>query len=300
MSNSNNPLISIVIPTYNHAPYLKNCLNSIIAQTFKEWEAIVVNNYSEDNTIDVINGFTDPRIRLVNFRNNGIIAASRNEGVRLSRGEFIAFLDSDDWWYPKKLETVGKFLPGADVVFHDLDIIAAKRENRRKKGKGRHLKKPIFADLMRNENALSNSSVVVRKDIINKVGGLSEDASIISVEDFDLWLRISRITERFVYVPVSLGTYRIGEPNISASIDKHINSIKKVYNRHLSFLPPKDRTQSEMRMNYCIARIVLNKRLYDQALDYLKKTLGINNLSIKMKTCCLIAMIYFKKYCKFS
>ncbi|NCO52628.1 MAG: glycosyltransferase, partial [Deltaproteobacteria bacterium] len=64
------PAVSIVIPTYNHAAFLRQALDSVVAQTFTNWEAIVVNNYSEDNTVDVVNSFNDPRVRLVNFRNN--------------------------------------------------------------------------------------------------------------------------------------------------------------------------------------------------------------------------------------
>ena len=87
---------------------------------FKTGEAIVVNNYSEDNTIDVVEGFRDERLRLVNFSNKGVIAASRNEGIGRAGGDFIAFLDSDDWWYPRKLEIVNKYAGKADVIYHNL------------------------------------------------------------------------------------------------------------------------------------------------------------------------------------
>jgi len=102
------PVVSIVIPTYNHEHFLKKCLQSVVDQTFTNWEAIVVNNFSEDNTIAVVNSFHDPRIHLVNFKNNGIIAASRNKGIKLSRADLIAFLDSDDIWqthYPTHANT---------------------------------------------------------------------------------------------------------------------------------------------------------------------------------------------------
>ena len=87
------PTVTVVIPTYNHAEFLKKCLQSVLDQTFGEWEAVVVNNFSEDNTIEIVNSYQDPRIRLVNFRNNGIIAASRNEGVRRSKADLVAFLE---------------------------------------------------------------------------------------------------------------------------------------------------------------------------------------------------------------
>ncbi|HDY87037.1 MAG TPA: glycosyltransferase, partial [bacterium] len=204
------PEISIIIPTYNHAHFLKRCLESVIAQTFINWEVIVVNNYSEDNTIEVVNSFADPRVHLVNFHNNGIIAASRNEGIRQSSGNLIAFLDSDDWWYPNKLEIAAKYLTNTDIVYHDLDIFTNKGKRLIKRIRSAHLKKPVFIDLMKNSNVLANSSVVVRKSIIDKVGGLTEDKRFFAAEDFDLWLKISRVTDRFLYIPKSLGAYWIG------------------------------------------------------------------------------------------
>ena len=113
------PLVSVVIPTFNHAPLLKRALDSVVAQTYSDWEAIVVNNFSTDETIDVVNSFKDDRIKLVNFKNNGIIAASRNQGIKLAQGKFVAFLDSDDNWYPKKLEKcVDRAMLGATLICH--------------------------------------------------------------------------------------------------------------------------------------------------------------------------------------
>lgn len=94
-------LVTIVIPTYNHAEKLNVALQSILRQTFTAWKVIVVNNFSTDNTIDIVNSFADPRIHLFNFKNNGVIAASRNYAMKLADTKFIAFLDSDDIWYEK-------------------------------------------------------------------------------------------------------------------------------------------------------------------------------------------------------
>ena len=87
------PYVSIIIPTYNHAKLLKKALDSVVAQTFTKWEAIVVNNFSTDDTIEIVDAFNDSRIRIINFSNFGVIAASRNRGLRDATGGFIAFLD---------------------------------------------------------------------------------------------------------------------------------------------------------------------------------------------------------------
>jgi glycosyltransferase involved in cell wall biosynthesis len=146
------PLFFRCYPHIQPRHLIGRCLSSVVAQSFTDWEAIVINNYSEDNTIDVVEGFHDERIHLVNFRNNGIIAASRNEGIRRARGEFVAFLDSDDWWYPPKLERIRGYATDADVLYHDLDIYSVRGRKRFVRNWRRQLARPVFADLMVNWN----------------------------------------------------------------------------------------------------------------------------------------------------
>jgi glycosyltransferase involved in cell wall biosynthesis len=104
------PKVSVIIPTYNRALLLREAIQSVLDQTFQDFEIIVVNNYSIDNTIDVVKSFEDERIKVINIRNNGIIAKSRNRGLKESRGNYLAFLDSDDRWLPEKLEIQVEYL----------------------------------------------------------------------------------------------------------------------------------------------------------------------------------------------
>ena len=83
---SNQPFVTVVIPTFNHAKLLRRALDSVVAQTFDNWEAIVINNFSTDETIEVVESYQDDRIKLINFKNNGVIAASRNQGIKNARG----------------------------------------------------------------------------------------------------------------------------------------------------------------------------------------------------------------------
>ena len=98
------PLVSIVIPTYNHANYLSKALQSIVDQTYTNWEAIIIDNHSLDDTEKLINQYSDPRIKYLKVHNFGIIAKSRNEGIRVAKGDWIAFLDSDDYWEKNKID----------------------------------------------------------------------------------------------------------------------------------------------------------------------------------------------------
>jgi len=99
----NQPLVSVVIPTYNHALFLERALRSVIDQTYSNWEAIVIDNHSNDNTDEVVASFIDKRIKLLKIHNHGSIAKSRNLGINTAKGKWIAFLDSDDLWYKEKL-----------------------------------------------------------------------------------------------------------------------------------------------------------------------------------------------------
>src|SRR5947209_256379 len=98
------PRVSIIIPAYNAGKFIRETLESVIAQTITDWEVIVVNNFSDDDTAAVVASLQDPRIQFVDFRNDGVIAASRNFGVTLAKAELVAFLDADDRWAPRKLE----------------------------------------------------------------------------------------------------------------------------------------------------------------------------------------------------
>ncbi len=289
------PEISIIIPTYNHAHFLKRCLESVISQTFVNWEAIVVNNYSEDNTIELVNSFTDPRVHLVNFRNNGIIAAARNEGMRQSCGNLIAFLDSDDWWYPNKLEIAAKYLNNTDIVYHALDIFTNKGKRLIKRIRSVHLKKPVFIDLMKHSNVLANSSVVIRKSIIDKVGGLTEDKRFFATEDFDLWLKISRITDRFLYIPKSLGAYWIGENNITEVSEKQIKRLKAIYDKYLNLLSDRDRESAVIKMSYLFGRYKHKIGSLDEAFQYYKISVKSKILEERLKSLILMVMIYLHR-----
>ena len=99
---------SVVITNYNHEKYIGKCISSVLNQTFKNFELIIIENSSSDNSLQIIKSFKDRRIKIFKIKNGGIIAKSRNLGIKKSKSRWIAFLDSDDFWYKKKLETVKK------------------------------------------------------------------------------------------------------------------------------------------------------------------------------------------------
>jgi glycosyltransferase involved in cell wall biosynthesis len=213
------PRVSVIIPTYNRAADVARCLDSLVAQTFRDFEVLVCDDGSTDETADVVRRYSG-RLELSYHwaENFGGPARPRNMGLRLARAAYVALLDSDDWWAPRKLEESVRFLDGgADLVYHDLySVNSTRRRLYRRKRRTRVLRTPVYRDLLSNGNAICNSSVVVRRDLLLSIGGFCEETALIAWEDYDAWLRLARITERFERIVEPLGYYWNGGGNISS------------------------------------------------------------------------------------
>lgn len=209
MSSQQNLTFSVIMPSYNQGSYIGRAITSVLNQSFSNFEIIIVDNHSTDNTLKVISKFNDKRLKLIKINNDGVIAKSRNAGVQLARGNWIAFLDTDDWWTEEKLMKCSKVIEGhVDLIFHDLKIFPHKFWSLKKKIiEGRKLNTPVLFDLLKYGNVIPNSSVVVRKSFLNAIGGISEDENLIAAEDYHTWLQIAQLTNQFFYLPEKLGFY---------------------------------------------------------------------------------------------
>lgn len=227
------PLVSIVIPTYNHAPMLQRALTTVIQQTYQNWNAIVVNNFSTDNTLEIVDAFNDPRIQCVNFRNNGVIGASRNEGIALATGRYIAFLDSDDTWFPAKLHQCVEALEnGSDLVCHAEYWVD-------ESGKSRLViygpsQAATHHNLIFKGNRISTSATVVRASLLKEVHGFDVSPELISTEDYDLWIRLAEKSDKFAFINDPLGEYHRHDNNVSANIEKHLAAELALLAKHFS------------------------------------------------------------------
>jgi len=290
------PFFSIIIPTYNCAEKLGRTLESIFRQSFKDFEVIVCDDGSTDHVKGVVDSFANSlNIQYVWNEHWGGPALPRNNGLNIAKGKYIAFLDSDDWWYPNKLEVVSNYLEGADFLYHDLDIVTKKGKKRFKKIKGRYLKNPVFVDLMINCNPIFPSSVIIRKNIINMAGGFSLKDTL---EDFDLWLKVSRLTEKFFYLPKVLGAYLLREEGRNSPSEKMINRLRTTYYTHLGYLNNKNRKESELILSYLLARSKQKIGLLKEALELFKKSAQCKNLRFKIKSLIWIVFIHLKLVCQ--
>lgn len=180
--------VSVIIPTYNRGWIIKEAIDSILAQNYKDFELIVVDDGSTDNTSEVLAPYEND-IKVL-FQENKGVSAARNRGITEASGQFIAFLDSDDLWLPKKLSTQVEFFNQMpDALICQTEEVWV-RNGIRVNPKKRH-KKPsgmIFEPSL-ELCLISPSAVMVRRSLFDRVGGFDE--TLPACEDYDLWLRIS-------------------------------------------------------------------------------------------------------------
>lgn len=229
-------LVTVVIPTYNHGHFLGRALQSVLGQTYCHWEALVIDNHSEDNTEQVVCGFGDPRIHLLKIRNHGVIAASRNLGIRKARGSWIAFLDSDDFWDDKKLEIImamAKLDNRCDVFCHD-ELMADPKTGFRRILRHGPYKKDFYKTLLIEGNRLSPSASVVRSSFLRtNCLSFNERADYATVEDYDFWLNLAKNKAKFSFVNKILGIYTIHDTNNSTQIDRHLKNTETLLKNHI-------------------------------------------------------------------
>jgi len=217
------PLVTVVIPTYNHADFIQEALDSLCKQTYENWEAIVVNNFSEDDTVAVVESFADSRIRLENFHNHGVIAASRNHAISLAKGEFLAFLDSDDKWLPEKLtKCMACFNDDIDLVCHGLHTFGNSPEY---DFYGGPESKATFEALLYEGNCLTPTATVVRTRKVIEVSGFSENPEMVTSEDYHLWIKLAKSGIKMKFLKEVLGLYRIHAMGQSRAILRHLCSV---------------------------------------------------------------------------
>lgn len=182
-----NNLVSIITPVYNASKYIREMIDSVLSQTYKNIEFILINDCSTDNSVDIINSYNDSRIRLINNINNLGAALSRNRGIEMAKGRFLAFIDSDDVWESNKLELQVRTLNNTDYVisYTGIQMINDNGEFIKNQNVPAEM---TYKKLLRN-TAISTSSVVIDR---NKVTVPIVMPNRKTGEDYALWLSILR------------------------------------------------------------------------------------------------------------
>lgn len=219
------PTVSVIIPTYNNKDMVVDAIESVLAQTCKDFEIIVVDDGSTDETGELLAKYTNRIIYI--YQKNSHISVARNNGFRASKGKYIAQLDADDLWLPEKLDKqIVEFErhPEAGLVYCDSYICNYGKEDDRQITFSRHYIKPregnVFPYFFK-ANPLCTSSAVIARDVWEKAGGLDE--SLRGGQDAEFFMRISAFAPVY-YCPEPLMIYRKHSANTSSAVTSSSNA----------------------------------------------------------------------------
>jgi len=224
------PLVSIIMPAYNASAFIHSSINSVLEQSYLNWELIVVDDGSIDDTSLLVEEIEDHRIRLIRKVNEGV-AAARNTGLKIARGEYIGFLDSDDLWLPEKLsEQVAFMESNPEYVFTYTNYSSFIDSNEEIPNKQLE---PFIIEDTKNRllvfNFIATLTVIARSSSVRSVGGFDE--SLFGPEDWDLWLKLSAVGD-FGFIDSSLGKYREHDLGISKNKYLQLSNEYRVIQRH--------------------------------------------------------------------
>lgn len=264
-----NPEFSIIIPSYNHSKYILDTINSVINQTFKDWELIIVDDGSTDNSVDIIKGINDPRIRFLTQINHDA-PYTINRGLKESRGKYIAILNSDDLFELSKLELCHKYLlEGWDFLFGKLNAVDQNGDFMDKSDirvvwidqkLNNSKKKDNLEKLLKNINyTVTTSNFVFTRKALEKVGFFHERLHV--AHDFDFVLRFYENNLKIKFIPEYLARYRMHSDN----------TISK--GRNLAYLEPAYSISSVVRRNSIlknkILTVISKQPVFSEAVDFL-------------------------------
>lgn len=219
--------ISVIIITYNMGHLIEFALNSLRNQTYKHFEVIVVDNYSTDNTEKIIKAYPDLSLKYLKIHNNGIISKSRNLGVNNSCGEWVAFLDADDYWDETKLEKISQIINSCAsdcvAISHGYVLKNVKNNKIQIVHKKNDLNN-LTRDLILKKNLFALTATSVRKSTLVSVGGFSEKNEYRTVEDYELWIKLS-MKGSFSYIDEPLATIVLHDGNYSKRADIQMEAL---------------------------------------------------------------------------
>ena len=229
------PFFSVIIPTYNHANYLKKALDSVLAQSFNNYEIIVIDDNSTDNTSAVVNNYKN-KIIYNKIRNNRIIGRSRNLGISISKGEWLAFLDSDDEWLKDKLQIVFNFINENNKyqIICNNELIF--RNSKKMFSNYGPFVENFYERLLVEGNCISTSASIVNKNFLFSEGvRFSEKKEFIGTEDYDFFLQLAKKNAKFFFINNFLGIHNYYHGSLSSDYFRHKKAIINVINQHLDY-----------------------------------------------------------------
>ena len=313
------PKISVIIPVYNGEKTIKKTIESVLKQTLQDFELIVINDGSQDKTLEILSSIQDPRLRVLSYFNAGL-ASSRNRGITEATGEYISFLDADDLWTPDKLADQLKVLqenPDAMVAYSWTDCIDELGQFSRR---GSYISAvgSVYPELCLIDFLENGSNPLIKRQVFTQVGHFDE--SLPCAEDWDMWLRLA-MDYPFVVVEKPQVLYRVSSESMSSDVWKMEQGCCQVIEQAFSRAPlslqhlKKDSLANLYK--YLIFRSLEGKTNKEKAITAIRfffQMIKYDLAMLKAKVCLKIifkivvillfpieqSMIIFKKYSKFS
>lgn len=273
------PTITVIIPTYNRADMLADSVKSVLDQTYQDFEIIIVDDFSNDNTKDVVASFGDSRIRYIRHDINRGEAAARNTGIKNARGIYIACHDSDDLWHSDKLEKQVHVISGSSsqlgVVYSGFWKVKAGKKTyipflwvKKKNG-------DIHKELLKG-NFVGTPTVLIKRECFDKAGMFNE--GIFNIVDWEMWLRVSE-HYHFAIVDEPLVTANYDTDNISSNNESLLRGMQYILDEYFDEI----KQDGKLLMNYyfVLGNLLLSSGNDSDALGYLIKALKARPFSPK-------------------
>jgi len=235
------PTVSVIIPTYNRAHLIGRAIQSVLDQTYQDFEIKVVDDSSADETEEIVRKFKDKRIQYIRHTQNKGGPAARNVGIKMASGEFIGFLDDDDEWLPKKLEKQMRIFHGASprigVVYTGFWRIQDNKKTYMPVAIPRKNAGVMHENLLK-QNFVDTSTAIVRRKCFNKAGMFDE--TLPAYQDWEMWIRISRSYDFFSLREALVNSY-VTQRSISSNYEAGLIAMEIILEKHLDEFS-KDRT----------------------------------------------------------
>lgn len=285
------PKVSVIIPTYNHADYLAETIQSVLCQTYQNYELVVVDDASRDQTVQIINQFDDPRIKYIAHTKNRGPAATRNTGIQAASGEFIAFLDADDLFHPEKLEAHVAFRnkhPEVDVTYNSRFELNYSSKSIR--GIVRPPLAVTLSDLVVGF-PFTTSDMVLRREKLFQAGLFEE--SFVWSEELELNCKLAFIGCQFASVDRALNYRRFESgrrfKNLAAKCESAIQALEKIFADSrcpTGVLGLRPRAFANIYLDYGYLALEQDEILFGQEL--VRNALGLNQSLIMGEPCRLV------------
>jgi glycosyltransferase involved in cell wall biosynthesis len=227
------PTVSVILPTYNRARLLGRAIQSVFAQTYQDFELIVVDDGSTDNTESLVKSFNSEKIRYIRHRQNKGASAARNTGIQSAKGAYIAFQDSDDEWMPEKLEKQMRAFetapPEVGIVYTGFFIITTNKREYKPSAEITPKDGNIFSSIIKGEYLVSPQTIVVKRECFEKAGLFDEHLP--AMEDWEMALRLSK-HYHFKYINEPLVLYYPQSDSLSRNKSAVIQAYQQVLERY--------------------------------------------------------------------